>query len=266
MDRTGVAARLLIGGGAALLIVAGVLAYPYIHSRLASPPSMTVVTPSSRPPRAVAVDSDEPEATETEAKVPLRTPEASPSPSPTMVSTAAPTATPDSLESESEQLNAAPPTRIVIPSLGVDAPVVPVSTFTKEVDGKAQAAWGVPDQLAAGWHDTSAKLGERGNVVLNGHNTNNGEIFRDLYTLRPGDRIIVHAEEISRTYAVSETLILPEAGQPLEVRLANARHVMSTDDERLTLVTCHPYGSLRNRLIVIAKPSRPDMPSKPLED
>jgi len=266
MDKTGVVARLLIVGGAVLLIVAGVLAYPYVHSRLASPPSMTVVTSSSRPPGVIAADSDEPKATETGTKVPLRTPEPSPSPSPTIVSAVTPTATPNSIGPESEQPNAAPPTRIVIPRLRVDGPVVPVSTFTKEVEGKVQAGWGVPDQRAAGWHDTSAKLGERGNVVLNGHNTNNGEIFRDLYTLHPGDRIVVHSEEISRTYAVSETLILPEAGQPLEVRLANARHVMPTDDERLTLVTCHPYGSLRNRLIVIAKPSKPDRSSKLLED
>jgi sortase A len=198
--------------------------------------------------------------------MPFRTLEPSPSPSPRITSTVAPTATWNALEDESEQPNAAPPTRIVIPSLSVDGPVVPVSTYTKEVEGKVRAAWGVPDQRAAGWHDTSAKLGERGNVVLNGHNTNNGEIFRDLYTLHPGDRIIVHSEEFSHTYAVSETLILPEAGQPLEVRLANARYVMPTDDERLTLVTCHPYGSLRNRLIIIAKPSKSDMSSMSLED
>jgi sortase (surface protein transpeptidase) len=65
---------------------------------------------------------------------------------------------------------------------------------------------------------------------------------------------------------VSETLILPEAGQPLGVRRENARYVMPTDDERLTLVTCHPYGSLRNRLIVIARPDEPDVYSKPLEE
>ena len=56
------------------------------------------------------------------------------------------------------------------------------------------------------------------------------------------------------TYAVSEILLLPEAGQPLEVRLDNARYILPTADERLTLVTCHPYGSLRYRLIVIAFP------------
>jgi sortase (surface protein transpeptidase) len=54
---------------------------------------------------------------------------------------------------------------------------------------------------------------------------------------------------------VTEVLILPEAGQPLEVRIENAYYVLPTDDERLTLVTCHPYGSLRNRLIVIAHPT-----------
>ena len=40
----------------------------------------------------------------------------------------------------------------------------------------------------------------------------------------------------------------------MEVRLKNARHILPTEDERLTLVTCHPYGSLQYRLIVIAFP------------
>lgn len=266
MNKFGVLVRLLIGGGAALLIVAGVLAYPYVHSRLVSPPALTVGTASSRPPEVVASDSSERRATPVSTEVPLHTPAPSPTPSPVNVPASVPTATPDPLKADPQQTKTAPPTRIVIPTLGVDGPVVPVSTHTTNVDGRVQAAWGVPDQRAAGWHNTSAKLGERGNVVLNGHNTNNGEIFRDLYTLHPGDRIIVHSEDISRTYAVSETLILPEAGQPLEVRLANARHVMPTEDERLTLVTCHPYGSLRNRLIVVARPSERDISSKPLED
>jgi LPXTG-site transpeptidase (sortase) family protein len=267
MDSSGIIARLLTAGGVALLILAGVLAYPYVHSRLASPPTLTVVTPSSQPPREVIGDSNKPQATQmmpTEA--PILTPDPSPTPSPVIVSALIPTATPNSLERESQQPNAAPPTRIVIPTLGVDGPVVAVSLDTTEVEGQVQPAWGVPDGYAAGWHETSATLGERGNLVLNGHNTSNGEIFRDLYTLHPDDEIIVYSEAISRTYAVSETLILPEGGQPLEVRLANARYVMPTDDERLTLVTCHPYGSLRNRLIVIAKPRGFDRSSEPLED
>jgi sortase A len=146
------------------------------------------------------------------------------------------------------------PTRIVIPVIGVDAPVVPVSWHTLEVAGQAQAAWEVPDMYAAGWHETSVPLGIPGNTVLNGHNTTNGEVFRDLYTLENGDVIIVYTDNTLYTYAVAKVLILPEADQPLEVRQKNARYIMPTDDERLTLVTCHPYGSLRNRLIVVARP------------
>ncbi len=123
-----------------------------------------------------------------------------------------------------------------------------------EGDGPARAVWGVPDAYAAGWHETSATLSVPGNVVLNGHNTNNGEVFRDLFKLDAGDGITVYSGGESYTYAVSEVLILPEAGQPLEVRLENAQYILPTDDARLTLVTCHPYGSLRNRLIVIARP------------
>jgi sortase A len=146
------------------------------------------------------------------------------------------------------------PTRIVIPVIGVDAPVVPVSWETVKVAGRAQAAWEVPEMYAAGWHETSMPLGVSGNTVLNGHNTTNGEVFRDLYTLEDGDVIIVYADSIPYAYSVAKVLVLPEADQPLEVRQKNARYILPTDDERLTLVTCHPYGSLRNRLIVIAYP------------
>jgi LPXTG-site transpeptidase (sortase) family protein len=136
----------------------------------------------------------------------------------------------------------------------VDAPIVPVSWETVTVAGRAQAAWEVPEMYAAGWHETSVPLGVSGNTVLNGHNTTNGEVFRDLYTLEDRDIIVVYADSIPYTYGVAKVLILPEADQPLEVRQKNARYILPTDDERLTLVTCHPYGSLRNRLIVIAYP------------
>jgi LPXTG-site transpeptidase (sortase) family protein len=132
--------------------------------------------------------------------------------------------------------------------------VVPVSIETVTIDGREQSTWQAPDTYAAGWHESSARLGERENLVLNGHNTAHGEVFRDLYTLEPGATIRLHSDVITKTYAVAELLILKEAGQPMEVRLKNARYIMPTADERLTLVTCHPYGSLRNRLIVIARP------------
>jgi sortase (surface protein transpeptidase) len=38
------------------------------------------------------------------------------------------------------------------------------------------------------------------------------------------------------------------------------------DEECLTLVTCHPYGSLRNRLIVIARPTEREVGLDPPEE
>ncbi len=91
------------------------------------------------------------------------------------------------------------------------------------------------------------------------------EVLRDLCRLEVGDEIILSSDEVSRTFHVSQTLILPEAVQPLGTRLANARFVLPTEDSRLTLVTCHPYGSLRNRLIVIARPAERGSGFEPLE-
>lgn len=235
----GLVAQLLTWGGVLLLLVGGMLAYPYVRSRLAAPPPTPTTTVSSPPPTA-------PAPTLTNA-VPTSTPSPSPSPFPTPPT---PTATPIPSPTPTPAL----PSRIVIPTIHVDGPVVPVSWQTAEVDGQTQAAWEVPDMYTAGWHETSAPLGMPGNTVLNGHNTTNGEIFRDLYTLEAGDTITVYAGDAPYTYTVTEILILPEGGQPMEVRLENARYILPTDDERLTLVTCHPYGSLRNRLIVIAHP------------
>ncbi len=96
-----------------------------------------------------------------------------------------------------------------------------------------------------------------GNTVLNGHNTTRGEVFRDLHKLEPGGEILLDTEaDRTLTYIIAEKLILPEAGQPLEVRIKNASYAQPTEDERLTLVTCHPYGSLANRLIIIAYPQK----------
>jgi sortase A len=236
----GLTGQILIWGGVLLLLVGGLLAYPYASSRLAAPPPTATSAPAFLQPIV-------PLPTATRA-APTSTPTSFSPPPTTTAST--PTATPIPSPTPTPAL----PTRIVIPEISVDAPVVPVSWRTVEVDGQTQAAWEVPAMYAAGWHETSAPLGVPGNTVLSGHNTTNGEVFRDLYTLEPGDVITVYSDDTPSTYAITEILILPEAGQPLEVRLENARYIMPTDDERLTLVTCHPYGSLRYRLIVVAHP------------
>lgn len=147
------------------------------------------------------------------------------------------------------------PVALSIPAIDLQAPVVPIGWRTETFDGIEGAIWAVPDRRVVGWHRSSALLGVPGNTVLNGHNTSNGEVFRDLYRVEVGDQIFVQgADGHIYVYRVRGKYILKEAGQPLSVRLENARYIQETSDERLTLVTCHPYGSVANRLIVIAFP------------
>ena len=234
----GLVAQILISGGVLLLVIGSMLAYPYIDSRLAAPPAPTSVSPCQQQPSTTPTTTCTPSTA-------VPTPAArSYIPAATATATSVPpvTSTP------------ALPTRLVIPVIDVDAPIVPTSLNAAEAGGEAQPLWEVPAMYATGWHETSAPLGVGGNTVLNGHNATNGEVFRNLYKLKAGDAIIVYSSDTQYTYAVSETVILLEAGQPLEARLGNARYILPTEDERLTLVTCHPYGSLRYRLIVIARP------------
>ncbi len=144
------------------------------------------------------------------------------------------------------------PTRIVIPAIGVDAPIVPMEMTMEEIEGTAQPRWAVPDPPIAGWHETSSPLGVPGNVVINGHNFPQNAVFRDLYKIEPGEQVVLFSDQMPFPYEVTDVILLPEANQPLEVQQANASYIQPTDDERTTLVTCHPYGSIRYRLIVIA--------------
>ena len=142
-----------------------------------------------------------------------------------------------------------------IPGIDLEAPVVAIGWTMTTVSGQSQAIWDVPDERRIGWHNTSAPLGVPGNTVLNGHNTSGGEVFRDLYKVEIGAQISVRgADGEVYVYRVEQKYILREAGQPLPVRLENARYIQEMQDERVTLVTCHPYGSLANRLVLIAFP------------
>ncbi len=153
------------------------------------------------------------------------------------------------------------PTRLVIPAIKLDAPIEAVGWHT--VDGISQ--WDVPDHFAAGWLKTSATLGKAGNTALTGHHNIDSEVFRDLVKLKPGDRIIVYSEAKPFYYEITMRKILPERGQPDEVRRENARWIQPTEDERLTLTTCWPYTSNTHRLIIVAKPLPPDETNAPIE-
>lgn len=147
------------------------------------------------------------------------------------------------------------PVRIIIPKINVDAAVHRIGLQTLFEDGRRYFQWAVPSGYAAGWHETSTTLGQPGNTVLNGHNNIYGEVFRDLVELEFGDTIILYDNAgQTYTYEIQQQEVLAESDQPISVRIENARWVEATEDERVTLVSCWPYASNANRVIVIAKP------------
>lgn len=202
-------------------------------------------TPQASPTAAVA-------ATQTNTAAP---PSATPIPPPTTSATPPPTATPAGPPVASK-----PPTRIVAPAIGLDAKVVPMGWETRyDAKGQAYSEWVVPS-FAAGWHLNSALPGQVGNVVLSGHHNIEGEVFRYVVNLNPGDQISLYVDDQLYQYTVAERMILPEKGQPYEVRLKNAQYIAQTPDARLTLVTCWPYTTNTHRVVVVAQPVEPPQP------
>lgn len=146
-----------------------------------------------------------------------------------------------------------PPDRIVINSIGLDSPIVPVGWHAWEQDGTNHPVWDVAD-YAVGWHNTSAYPDDGGNTVLSGHNNIRGKVFRDLIEVEIGERILVYTGQQVHFYQVVEKHLLLDQNQPVTVRLENAKWIGPTLDKRLTLVTCWPYTGNSHRLIVVAIP------------
>jgi sortase A len=86
--------------------------------------------------------------------------------------------------------------------------------------------------------------GQPGNSVISGHRTTYGAPFHELDELVPGDRIEVETAIGIHVYEVRETLIV----RPTEVWVADDR-----PGAWLTLTTCHPKFSSRQRLVVFAE-------------
>lgn len=86
--------------------------------------------------------------------------------------------------------------------------------------------------------------GQAGNAAIAGHRTTYGAPFFSLNELVVGDEIFVSTIQGSFTYIVrSLTIVTPSDVYVLD----------PSDDNRLTLTTCNPRYSARQRLIVVAE-------------
>lgn len=98
-----------------------------------------------------------------------------------------------------------------------------------------------------GWWPGTAMPGNVGNVVLGGHRVSKKKPFRNLDQLQPGDEIYLSTEQGDYVYLVDRTLIV----SPSDVWIID-----QTNEATLTLFACHPPGSTRERIVVVAKYSR----------
>jgi sortase A len=164
-------------------------------------------------------------------------------------------------EPEIRDVPAGTPTRLVIPAIALESKITPVGWESVLIDGATYRQWSTTDNLVS-WHNLSAKLGQPGNTVLNGHSNVNGAVFRNLKYVKIGDEITIFSGEQDYHYIVTQKFSVKENDVSLEARIENAKLIAPTQDERLTLITCANPGAT-HRLIVIARPVSSNFGSGP---
>jgi len=123
--------------------------------------------------------------------------------------------------------------KILIPAIDSELLVV-------EGTDSRQLRWG------AGHLTGSAYPGESGNCVLAAHRDYTfGTYFSRLDEVHEGDTIEIEYLGFTHSYRVTGSLVTT----PDDLSV-----LMPTENPTLTLITCHPRGSGKERLIVIAEP------------
>ena len=122
-------------------------------------------------------------------------------------------------------------TRIKIPKINVDVVVV---------EGTSASAL----RAGAGHYPQTPLPCEIGNVAIAGHRTTYGKPFANLDRLAAGDVIILETPIGACTYEVAKA--------PFVVDKSDFGVINPTPDRTLTLTTCHPKGSAKQRLVVKA--------------
>lgn len=129
-------------------------------------------------------------------------------------------------------------TRLRIPAIGLDVLVV---------EGVSEAAL----RAGAGHYPGTPLPGEVGNVGIAGHRVTYGRPFHRLDELAAGDEVVLQtpfAEHVYRVPADVAGHANPWVVAPTDVSVIGPPPGGST----LTLTTCHPKGSARERLVLRA--------------
>jgi LPXTG-site transpeptidase (sortase) family protein len=152
------------------------------------------------------------------------------SPTATPAATATRTASPSPAPSETALPTGVDVARLVVPSLGIDAPAVVLGV---DPDGTMQS----PDNpVDVAWYSFSGRPGQGSNVVMAGHLdwVNYGPaVFYRLKEALPGDELqLVLVDGSIALYRVLDVTIYDEATAPVQAIVG------PTSDEIVTLITC----------------------------
>ena len=124
--------------------------------------------------------------------------------------------------------------QLIIPRMGVNAAVFEGETQ----EGLRKGLWHIPG---------SALPGSNGNIVISAHRwlyrPPNPKTFYLIDKLEVGDPIYYDYQGVRYTYVVTKTFIV----NPEDV------HILSQDENKLTLFTCTPLFSTANRYVVNAE-------------
>ncbi|MFZ1755291.1 MAG: class F sortase [Caldilineaceae bacterium] len=187
-----------------------------------------------------------------------------PPPTPTAAATSvsaqsAATATPSPGVERTDALapeDTAPPSRLSIPAIGMDVPVVPMSWRVADVAGKRTTVWVLPDD-ALGWHVNSVGAGAAGNLVISGHQLLGDALLAPLalgevvvgqeihITDTDGNVFVYQVSEVSEPIEISED---PAAEENLDAEMT-----AQSGTPRLTLITGWPDFSSTHRIFVTAE-------------
>lgn len=132
---------------------------------------------------------------------------------------------------------------ILIPKIGVDAPIVYLNTTDND-----QILEAIKDGI--GHYQGTAMPGQNGNVFLTGHSSyywwSKGKyntVFARLNQVTAGDLVYVYYQNSKYIYRINKTFVV----RPEQVDVLNP-----TSAATLTLMTCTPVGTNLKRLIVTA--------------
>lgn len=98
------------------------------------------------------------------------------------------------------------------------------------------------------WHQTNTgSPSSGGNTVLSGHRFTYGgpAVFYHMDKVKTGDKIVMYWEKQKYEYQVTEIKEVP----PTAVEILEP-----TESSRLTIYTCTPLVTAKNRLVIIAEP------------